>query len=314
MQATTLTQVLYNSFDARPTALPPFIAQNSLKKKAANIINELAMELVNFPANREIVTQGEPLAIADRNDIFRQNREMLADLWHGRNLSTALARAEMLVQQFKTMVCLYVDFGKFPATWVVLNDAANCINSFNNKKKINDYKANHHALRDLELLIDVWDTWLKSVSADSVNAVAVYNDGLQICHYFNRLMCCFTPDEVAAVFRVIRGASLESTATKHGLKVSKLREQTLFVGQVLYRLTMTSDDYAHIEPAHSIPELRAIGYAQLADLAVLKKLADHARARYCMPFESQYGLQYFDWDAYIHEVSTSYVKISLKLK
>lgn len=313
MQATPLAQALYNSFAARPTTPPPFIAANRVKQQATNKINELAVEVAHFQINREALTSGEPLTTAERNDIFRQNREMLADLWHGRNLGVALARVEMMVQQFKLLVSLHLDFGKFPATWLILNNAVDCINSFNNQKKIGDYKANHHALRDLELLIDVFDTWLKSVSADSVNAVAAYNDGLQICYYFNRLMC-FSADEVAAAFRVIRGASLESTAVKHGLKASKLREQTLFVGQILYRLVMVSDDYAHIEPAHSIPELRAKAYAQLTDLTTLKKLADQARARDCALFESKYGLHYFDWDTYIHEVSKGYVQISLKLK
>ena len=312
MQATTLAQNLMRAF-APKRAPHSFMPRQQMKQQATAALNQKAVEFLQFRDNRKAITTGEPLATADRNDIFRHNREMLADLWHGRNLDVALARAEMLVQSFKILLSLYVDEGKLPTTWRIIHDAVDCLNLFNNQKKIADYKTNRHTLRDLELLIDLLDNWLKFVPIGAVDEVSRYNIGFQICYYFNSLMC-FRADDVAAAFRVIRGASIESTAVKHGLKASKLREQTLFVGQVLYRLSMVSDEYAHIEPARSIPELRAKGYAQLADLPILKKLADRARALYCVPFESKFGVFYFDWKIYNREISNGYVQIMLKLK
>lgn len=276
-------------------------------------VNAIIHQAQIHPQNRAFITDSTrhaPMPDSERQRIHANNIGMLADLWHEQNLYAALTRAEMLINTAKTMCALYCDFCDFAALNVLIDHATNELTAYNNSKvRGKTPEQNRADLGYLEDLISLMHTYSEFVPEIAVDEIALYNTGIQILSYYNRLMNEPAP-HVAAAFAIIRGASVESSATKYQLKPTKLREETLKIGQILYRIAVMSDRWHGIQAAEAIPQLRATEYRAMTDLPALAIFAQYAKERYALPFEYKFGMSMFKWSAYSKETCTGYTQIS----
>lgn len=224
----------------------------------------------------------------------------LADMWHQQNLSQAFAHAEMRIHLLKIIFELYHDEPDFDfqAANEIFNSAKADLDTFIRAKKRGTPEENRKKL-------DYFEFWLKLLVFDygsfvpqaAFRAATSYNTGLQITAYHKQIMTT-KPEYVAAAFKVIHGASVESTATKYGLTQHETRQNTLMIGQALYRIGFICDEYNTIKAADTIIQLRTPEYQKLADLDELLHMATNARKLHCQPFERKYCLTQVDWQDY----------------
>lgn len=285
--------------------------------KNRNIVQINVSALVNqtkcHAHNRLFITDNTkhaPMSDEDRQRIHSNNFAMLADLWHEQNLYAALARADMLINTVKTLCALYCDTCDLPELKVIIADTADQLITYKNSKvRGKSPEQNRAESGYLEDLVSLMHTYSEFVPEIAVNEISLYNTGIQILSHYNRLMN-EPATHVASAFAVIRGASVESSATKYKLKPTKLRDETLKIGQILYRIAIVSEQWFSIQPAETIPQIRQPEYRALTDLNALTKFARFAKERYALQFEYKFGISIFNWTAYDKETSAGYIQIS----
>lgn len=291
------------------------IASNIMLKQPQAGRDEMALLLLraHFQKNRlDITSTGEPHSKQEIAEFHAISEQILHDLYHGQNLLHALAHAEMRTHLLKITLALYCDWDEhFDAAHQIFEDARNALSDYNDKPNPNP-EINRKKLDMLAFWFELTEKYAAFVPKQAFVEASYYNTGIQIIHYYGRLMT-HDANEVAVAFRVIRGASLESTATKHQIRQSKLRETALHIGQMLYRIGMVTEEHGNIDVADSIPKLRTPEYIALTDLSNLKDLLARAKNEYCQPFERAFGISQVDWDKLHHNITHGQIQIAKKL-
>lgn len=312
MKLNIITQILRQVFKL-PEKATPFVAIFPKTHIQSPInIGEIYTARKIARANRLAVTSADlpPCTDQERQEAHANNLGTLADLWHAQNITAALSHTEMRVHLLKIIIALYRDETDvdFQAANDLFADAVDALTAFSEAKKHGTPQENRMKLQAVEDWFNLLFTYSEFVPAAAFDAAAIYNTGLQIITYHNRLMT-YKPEYVAAAFNVIHGSSIESVATKYQLKQSEVRTHTLLVGQILYRLGFICTDFESIKPAETIPQLRSHEYVELANLARLMQLIKEARHKFCESFERHFGISQIDWQKYEREVGQGLYQI-----
>lgn len=266
---------------------------------------------MHFKNNRRAVTaKTEPPHTEQEIAEYREtSAQILNNLYHSKDVFATITHAEMRVNLPKITMALFRDSEKFQAAEAIFEIA---------RQELCDYQPNPDSeinRKNLDMLafwFGLTATYAEFLPKKAFVEASFYNTGMQILHYTGRLMA-HNANEVAAAFRVIRGASLESTATKHQISQSKLRNAALEIGQMLYRIGIVTEEYGGIAVADSIPKLRSPEYLGLANLDNLKQLLKKAKDEYCMPFERAFGISQMDWNKFHHNIAHGQIQIANKL-
>lgn len=263
-------------------------------------------------AARLAITSGslKPYSEQERQEAHANNSATLANLYHCENLSVALSYAEMRVHLLKIVLALHRDDPEsdFPAANAIYSDMVAALSDFSAAKKHGTPQENQKKLQSLADWFDLLYLYSEFVPAAAFDAAAIYNTGIQVINYFNRIMV-EKPEYVAATFRIIRSESVESVATKYKLTQNAVRQNALLIGQAMYRMGFVCESYAQIQPADKIPQLRASEYVELADLSRLVELANKARQEFCLPFEYKFGISQVNWRAFDRETAHGLMQI-----
>lgn len=310
MQLNAIMHHLFPNFRLPEKSNLPHIATNQSKKRIFPIVAEMKLQIF-FKNNRLEITSASlpPCTEAERQEAHANNLEMLANLWHEQNLAHSLAYTEMRMNLLKTILALYRDECDFQAANAVYVDAVSEICAYNNTMKRGTPSENRQTIKSVENWFSLLFTYSEFVPASAFDQAAIYNSGIQIINYYDRLMQV-QPEYVAIAFRVIHGASLESVATKYKIKQSEARTQTLYVGQILYRMGFITTDWEDIKPAENIPQIRAKEYVALANLDTLKDLATKAKHEFCLPFENRFGITQVNWQTWERETQQGFSQIN----
>lgn len=294
---------------------PEKVAGNNilLSKPKPNIdeIKEMLLSITHQQSNRYAITDIKlpPHNEQEIAEFRATSAEILHNLYHGQNVLEAITHAEMRVNLLKITLDLFQDTEKFQAAKAVYEDVQQELSDYQFNP---DHEINRKNLDMLSFWFDLTATYAEFLPKKAFIEASIYNTGIQILHYMERLMSQ-NANEVAAAFRVIRNASVESCAVKHKLSPSKLRKTTLEIGQMLYRMGVFTEEYKDIQTAETIPKLRTHEYTELANLDNLKLLLQKAKRDYCSPFEQQFGLSDVKWDKSHHNITHGFIQIANKL-
>lgn len=286
------------------------VISNPKRFKIFPILADLTVQKV-FKSNRLAITSGDlpPCTEAERQEAHATHLELLANLWHSQNILHSIAYVEMRMNLLQILLALYRDVSDFQAANAVYADATSEITAYKKNTPHDTPSENRKAIQSVENWFSLLFTYSEFVPAAAFDEAAIYNSGIQIISNYSRLLNK-QPKSVAAAFRVIHGASLESVATKYKLKQSDVRTQTLYIGQILYRIGFVTTDWDNIKPAETIPQLRTKEYTELANLDTLKALASKAEHEFCLPFEDKFGVTQTNWAKFRQETQRGFTQIS----
>lgn len=322
MKLNTLSQHLAQSFRQPEKRALPVLPKPKAKIIESNVMiappktelgkMEKMMLEMYFKKNRLAVTaKTEPPHTEQEIAEYRAtSAQILHNLYHSKDLLATETHAEMRMNLLKITLALFRDTENFQAAETAFDAARQELRHYQPNP---DPEINRKNLDMLAFWLNLTAFYAEFLPKKAFIEASFYNTGIQILHYLGRVMS-HDVNEVAAAFRVIRGASLESTAVKHQISQSKLRNAALEIGQMLYRIGIVTEEYGNVAPADSIPKLRSPEYVALANLDNLKQLFRKAKDEYLIPFERAFGISQVNWDEYQHNIAHGQIQIANKLK
>lgn len=202
---------------------------------------------------------------------------------------------EKLIRAMRVVSCIYAD-GELSKT---TNEAQAAIEELREKDSDGlSPNQRREILKPLMKLIQYCDAYDEIVPEKTIDKIAFYCASVQIALYTARLYD--QPRKyIQAMFDIINGKSIRAIAKEIGEKENVLREEVLNAAWNLYRIAECNND---LEPADTIPELRAERYKMLGNFEILTDFIRLSTEKFLIPFEEHTGISLINYNKFRNDL------------
>lgn len=232
---------------------------------------------------------------------MQSDKQALSDLIYYRNMPQAVTSLELTVRMAKIMANVLQDTS--PDCSNSLLDTVEKAERGLNQATQPDQSPNERRAMFywLDYLIEEMAIWHSLFSQQAMHIMTNYNTGVQVAAYF--LLLYKLPENVVlSAIRTIGGDSIRQLAKQYQTKEPELRQGILTAAKYLYRIGITQEPCVGIEPALSIPQMRAAEWQYLNDFDCLAKISANAVHNMVKPFHYKYGIALINLIAYEQEI------------
>ena len=198
---------------------------------------------------------------------------------------------EKLIRAMRVVSCIYED-GELSKT---TNEAQAAIEKLREKDSDGlSPNQRREILKPLMKLIQYCDAYGEIVPEKTIDKIAYYCASVQIALYVASLYD--RPRKyIQALFDIINGKSIRAIAKDIGEKENVLREEVLNAAWHFYRITECNNA---LEPADTIPALRAEGYKMLGNFEILDDFIRLSTVKFLIPFEENTGISLINYNQF----------------
>lgn len=203
---------------------------------------------------------------------------------------------EKLIRAMRVVSCIYSDSELSKTT----NEAQAAIEELREKDSDGlSPNQRREILKPLMRLIQYCDAYDEIVPEKTIDKIAFYCASVQIVLYTSSLYDR-PRNYIQSMFDIINGKSIRAIAKEIGEKENVLREEVLNAAWHFYRIAECNNA---LEPADTIPELRAEGYKILGNFEILSDFIRLSTAKFLIPFEENTGISLINYNQFRKELT-----------
>lgn len=205
---------------------------------------------------------------------------------------------EKLIRAMRVVSCIYAD-GELSKT---TNEAQAAIEKLREKDSDGlSPNQRREILKPLMKLIQYCDAYDEIVPEKTIDKIAFYCASVQVALYTASLYD--RPRKyIQSMFDIINGKSIRAIAKEIGEKENVLREEVLNAAWNFYRIAECNNA---LEPADTIPELRAEGYKMLGNFEILGDFIRLSTSKFLIPFEENTGISLINYNKFSNSLKNA---------